>query len=87
MLLGHRLGLPRWHCSFRGDRGRTSSVPAGDGTMSLAGKGLVSQQRGRDGSGLTWHEMSEIVGGFLSPDGHKSAQMGWQDVGVGEMWS
>lgn len=27
------------------------------------------------------------MGGFLSPDGHKSAKMGWQDMAVGNMWS
>lgn len=50
------------------------------GTVSLAVKGLVSPQRGRNGSGVTWQEMSRTGGSFLSPDGHKSAEMGWQDM-------
>lgn len=36
--------------------------------------------------GFTWQEMNETVGGFLSPDGHKSAKMGWQDMRLGKKW-
>lgn len=37
--------------------------------------------------GSPGQEMRETVGGFLSPDGHKSAKMGRQDVIVGKTQS